>query len=187
MVFQFPYFNSSVFDNDAQFVGRLKAFFLRLPKVGPYRFAVEIRNNFWLKPRLLDLLRENNVALVLQDQSWMPRPEELFEKRDPITADFAYVRLLGDRKGIEQLTQVWNKTIIDRTVELQSWVTVCEKIQKRGLIQYIYANNHFSGFGPATVNYFRSLCKAKGIDTPLNVQLPKIIEGALFDMSGSSN
>jgi len=125
-----------VFDNDAQFVGRLKAFFLRLPKIGPYRFAVEIRNKFWLKPRLLDLLRENNVALALQAHSYMPGPE-IFEKFDPITADFAYVRLLGDRKGIEELTTTWNKTIIDRTAELQSWVTVCGKIQKRGVTQYI--------------------------------------------------
>jgi uncharacterized protein YecE (DUF72 family) len=144
MVFQFPYFGTDVFDNDAQFVGRLKAFFMRLPKVGPHRFAIEIRNKFWLKPRLLDLLRENNVALVLQDQSWMPLPQELFEKYDPITANFAYIRWLGDRKGIEKLTKVWNKTVIDRTTELQSWVTVCEKIQKRGITQYIYANNHYA-------------------------------------------
>ena len=66
----------------------------------------------------------------------MPGPE-IFEKFDPITADFAYVRLLGDRKGIEELTTTWNKTIIDRTSELQSWVTVCGKIQKRGVTQYI--------------------------------------------------
>jgi uncharacterized protein YecE (DUF72 family) len=81
----------------------------------------------------------------------------------------------------------WNKTIIDRTAELQSWVTVCDKIQKRGIPQYIYANNHYAGFSPATVNLFRSLCKEKGIETPLHVKLPAIIEGTLFDMTGSSN
>jgi uncharacterized protein YecE (DUF72 family) len=187
LLFQFPFFGKDVFDNDAQFVARLKAFFMKLPKVGPYRFAVEIRNKFWLKPRLLDLLRENNVALVLQDHSYMPGPVEIFEKFDPITADFAYIRLLGDRKGIEALTTTWNKTIIDRTAELQNWVTVCEKIQKRGIPQYIYANNHYAGFSPATVNLLRSLFKEKGIETPLHVKLPEIIEGTLFDMSGSSN
>jgi uncharacterized protein YecE (DUF72 family) len=117
----------------------------------------------------------------------MPGPVEIFEKFDPITADFAYVRLLGERKGIETLTTTWNKTIVDRTAELQSWVSVCEKIQKRGITQYIYANNHYAGFSPATVELFRSLCKAKGIETPLNVKLPTIIEGTLFDMSGSQN
>jgi uncharacterized protein YecE (DUF72 family) len=186
MLLQFPFFGKDVFDSDAQFVARLKAFFMKLPKIGPYRFAVEIRNKFWLKPRLLDLLRANNVALALQAHNYMPGPE-IFEKFDPITADFAYIRLLGDRKGIEKLTTTWNQTIIDRTAELQSWVTVCEKIKKRGIPQYIYANNHYAGFSPATVYLFRSLCKAKGIETPLRVQLPMIIEGMLFDISDSSN
>jgi hypothetical protein len=52
----------------------------------------------------------------------MPGPLELFEKIDPITADFTYIRWLGDRKEIEKITTVWNKTVVDRTAELQSWV-----------------------------------------------------------------
>ena len=80
MVFQFPFFNDAVFTSPVQFESRLKAFFKKLPRVSDYRFAVEIRNKFWLKPRLLDLLRENNVALVLQDQSWMPRAENSSKK-----------------------------------------------------------------------------------------------------------
>jgi uncharacterized protein YecE (DUF72 family) len=187
ILFQFPFFGKDVFDNETQFVLRLKAFFMKLPKLGGYQFAVEIRNKFWLKPRLLDLLRENNVALALQAHHYMPTAEQLFEKFDPITADFAYIRLLGDRKGIEAITTTWNKTVVDRTADLQSWVTVCEKIQKRGVTQYIYANNHYAGFSPATVHLLRSLFNEKGIETPLNVKLPAIIEGTLFDMSGSSN
>jgi len=42
---------------------------------------------------------------------------------------------------------------------------------------------HYSGFAPATVELFRSLCKVKGIETPLNVQLPAVIEPTLFDIS----
>jgi uncharacterized protein YecE (DUF72 family) len=150
MVFQFPFFDEMVFTAPAQFESRLKAFFKMLPLVSDYRFAVEIRNKYWLKPRLLDVLRESNVALVLQDQSWMLRPKEL-EDYDLITADFAYIRWLGDRKGIEKLTTTWNQTIVDRTDDLQAWVDVCERIQKRGITQYVCANNHYSGFAPATV------------------------------------
>jgi uncharacterized protein YecE (DUF72 family) len=163
-----------------QFVSRLHAFFKKLPRASGNRFAVEIRNKYWLKPRLLDLLRHNNIALVLQDQSWMPRPKEL-QNYDLITANFAYIRWLGDRKEIEKLTTTWNSTIIDRTADLQTWVDVCEKIQKRGIAQYVYANNHYSGFAPAMIELFRSLCKARGIETPLNVQLPMTIERTLFD------
>ena len=44
----------------------------------------------------------------------MPRPWEMKEKFDMITADFAYVRWLGDRKAIEEQT-TWDKAIVDRT------------------------------------------------------------------------
>jgi uncharacterized protein YecE (DUF72 family) len=181
MVLQFPFFNEEVFTTPVQFESRLKAFFRKLPRVCDYRFAVEIRNKYWLKPRLLTL-RENNVALVLQDQSWMPRPKDL-ENYDLITTDFSYIRWLGNRKDIEKLTTTWNSTIIDRTADLQTWVDVCEKIQKRGITQYVYANNHYSGFAPATVELFRSLCKVRGIETPLNVEVPAAIEPTLFDIS----
>ena len=182
MVFQFPFFDEKVFTTPVQFESRLKAFFKKLLLVSDYRFAVEIRNKYWLKPRLLDVLRENNVALVLQDQSWMPHPKEL-ENYDLLTADFSYIRWLGNRKDIEKLTTTWNSTIIDRTNDLQTWVDVCEQIQKRGITQYVYANNHYSGFAPATVELFRSLCKVRGIETPLNVQLPAQTEPTLFDIS----
>ena len=182
MVFQFPFFDEKVFTTPVQFESRLKAFFKKLLLVSDYRFAVEIRNKYWLKPRLLDVLRENNVALVLQDQSWMPHPKEL-ENYDLLTADSSYIRWLGNRKDIEKLTTTWNSTIIDRTNDLQTWVDVCEKIQKRGITQYVYANNHYSGFAPATVELFRSLCKVRGIETPLNVQLPGETEPTLFGIS----
>jgi uncharacterized protein YecE (DUF72 family) len=183
IVFQFPFFNESIFDTPVQFLSRLKPFLKGLERVGKRKHAVEIRNKHWLKPRFLDVLRERNIALVLQDQSWMPGPREVSEKIDPITADFAYIRWLGDRKEIEKITMVWNKTVVDRTTELQSWVEVCQKIQKRGVSQYVYANNHYAGYAPATIEQFRRLCAEKGIDAPLNVQAPMPVERTLFDIS----
>jgi len=94
---------------------------------------------------------------VLQDQSWMPRAAELFEKYDPVTADFTYIRWLGDRKGIEMLTKVWDKTIIDRSSEMQEWVKYCRQIQRRGVTIYAFANNHYAGHGPGTVALFKQL------------------------------
>jgi hypothetical protein len=35
----------------------------------------------------------------------------------------------------------------------------------------------------ASVERFRRLCAANGIETPLNVQLPAVIERTLFDVS----
>jgi hypothetical protein len=39
------------------------------------------------------------------------------------------------------------------------------------------------GFAVASVERFRRLCAAKGIETPLNVQVPVVIEPTLFDIS----
>jgi uncharacterized protein YecE (DUF72 family) len=182
MVFQFPYFNKDVFNSPVQFLDRLKAFFKKLPR-GGYKFAVEIRNKWWLTKRFIDLLKENLVALVLQDHSLMPSAERVFSMIDPITADFVYVRLLGDRKAIEAKTTVWNQVVEDKTASMNSWVDVCQMVQRRGIPQYVYFNNHYEGFAVASVERFRRLCAAKGIETPLNVHVPAVIEPTLFDIS----
>ena len=183
MVFQFPYFNKDVFNSPVQFLDRLKAFFKKLPRRGGYKFAVEIRNKWWLTKRFVDLLKENLVALVLQDHSLMPSAERVFSMIDPITADFVYVRLLGDRNAIEAKTTVWNQVNEDRTTSVTSWVDVCQMVQRRGIPQYMYFNNHYEGFAVASVERFRRLCAVKGIETPLNVQLPSVVEPTLFDIS----
>jgi uncharacterized protein YecE (DUF72 family) len=159
MVLQFPYFSSEL--TPAQFLSRLKAFFKKMPS--GYKLAVEVRNKSWLNDRLGDLLREYKVALALQDREWMPLPTELAETFDPITTNWTYIRWLGDRKGIEQMTKTWDKTVVDRTSKLSSWVDYCHQVQRRGVTIFAYANNHFGGHAPATVRQFRELWSAKGL------------------------
>lgn len=113
---QFPYFNEPDLSAD-DFLARLRSFLKRLEST-TVRLAIEIRNKAWLDQKFADLLRLHQVALVLQDQEWMPRPDQL--KFDYVTTDFAYIRLLGDRKGIERQTKVWDRVIVDRSAELQS-------------------------------------------------------------------
>jgi uncharacterized protein YecE (DUF72 family) len=179
MVFQFPFFSRSVFKTQAEFVTRLTPFLKKLPRDN--KCAVEIRNKEWLDAWFADLLREYRVALVLQDRSWMPGPNELAEKFDPITTDWTYVRWLGDRKGIEAFTKTWNKVVVDRTNQLTSWVDFCDQTTKRGVTVYAYANNHYAGFGPATVDLFRSLWHARGLPEIGRPQR-KQQESLLFDL-----
>jgi uncharacterized protein YecE (DUF72 family) len=157
LLFQFGYFNQTVFRSGEDFLARLEPFLAKLPK--GYKFAVEIRNKSWLSTPFFDLLRAHKVAYALIDQAWMPRPSEIFEKFDPITADFTYIRLLGDRKGIEKQTKIWDKVIMDRSKELMSWVNVCQRTVRRGVSTYVYVNNHYAGFAPATVEQFEKLWK----------------------------
>jgi uncharacterized protein YecE (DUF72 family) len=92
LLFQFGYFNKTVFKSGKEFLARLAPFLKELPK--GYKFALEIRNKQWLTAEFFDLLREHKVAYALIDQAWMPGVSEIFEKFDPITADFTYIRLL---------------------------------------------------------------------------------------------
>jgi uncharacterized protein YecE (DUF72 family) len=155
LLLQFGYFNKKAFVGVNDFLARLRPFLKKLPK--GHKFAVEIRNKNWLVPQFVETLRERGVALALIDQAWMPRPTEWFEKFDPITADFTYVRWLGDRKGIEAQTKVWDKVIVDRRAELSEWAEILGKVHKRKIQIFAWANNHYAGFGPATVEMFQEL------------------------------
>jgi uncharacterized protein YecE (DUF72 family) len=160
LLLQFPRFSKYEIQA-AEFSRRLRFFLNRVKDLPTCRFVVEIRNRPWLDERFTDLLREYNVALALTDTSFMPRPWEMKEKFDLVTTDFVYVRWLGDRHGIEKITRVWDRTVVDRTEELRNWVEIFQTMvaNKKILKLFAFANNHFSGNGPATVKSFWNLWK----------------------------
>jgi uncharacterized protein YecE (DUF72 family) len=160
MLFQFPHFNKYEFNDQPEFLRRLRLFFQRILKIGAFKFAVEIRNKTWLNSRLTDLLGEFKVALALTDTSFMPRPWEYKDKLDIVTADFTYVRWLGDRKGIEELTRTWDKIIVHRREDLLKWAEVFRQFSD-GIQVYTYANNHYAGNGPQTISLFWQLLMSK--------------------------
>lgn len=86
----------------------------------------------------------------------MPRPWEHKEKFELITANFTYVRWLGDRKGIEEINRTWDKIIVDRRDDLMKWAEVFRQFSD-GIQVYTYANNHYAGNGPQTVSLFWKL------------------------------
>jgi uncharacterized protein YecE (DUF72 family) len=180
LLFQFGKFDKYAFKSLDDFLARLVPFLKKLPK--EHKFAVEIRNKDWLVPKLADVLREHGVALTLIDQGWMPRPWEMKDKFDLITADFTYVRWLGDRKGIEEKTTTWDKVIVDRQGDLSEWVSLLKKIQERSIMILAFANNHYAGFGPGTVDLFRNLW---GPETLPKIQPHRQMgqQSSLFDRS----
>ena len=77
LLLQFPYFNKTVFASADDFLARLAPF---LKELSPdWKWALEIRNKWWINRKLLDMLRENQVALTLIDQAWMPRIDQLLK------------------------------------------------------------------------------------------------------------
>lgn len=160
LLLQFPYFNRKDFAKPEDFWKKLRPFLAGLPK--EFRYAVEIRNKAWLTGEFAEMLRENEIAMALLDHPWMPRPAEVLAntKCDPLTADFCYARLLGDRYAIEEQTQTWDKVIVDRSRELREWEKAGETIVRRGIELFVYVNNHFAGHAPETVRQLRDLWKA---------------------------
>lgn len=82
---------------------------------------------------------------------------------DLVTSDFAYVRWLGNRKGIEKQTTTWDKTVIDRQDDLKSWIVVFRRLVEDKRIRKIFAfaNNPYAGHAPATVRLFMDLWDQK--------------------------
>jgi hypothetical protein len=71
-----------------------------------------------------------------------------------MTADFAYIRWLGDRKGIEEVTQQWDHLIVDREREMEMWIPLIRQLLKRGLRILGFFNNHYAGFTPGSIKLF---------------------------------
>ena len=107
------------------------------------RLSIELRNKQWLKiERLFSLLEKRNIAFCLIDHPWMP-------KINISTADFQYIRFLGDRKKI---TNDFSFVRFDRKEELDWWKDIFVDFAVKGKNIFGFFNNHYSGHSPTTAN-----------------------------------
>ena len=149
---QFGYFNQAKFAGLDAFLQVLEPFLLNWPR--GIAAAVEIRNGKWIGPDWVDFLRRHYAAMVLVQQSWMPSAERLARRFDLATGPFGYVRLLGDRKGIEAMTTTWNKVVVDRSDEIRRTAGVIRQLAEKVPV-VAFANNHYAGYAPATAEALR--------------------------------
>ncbi len=156
LVLQFPRFASGSL-GPGEFRDRLDAFLGGLPE--SVRVAVEIRNRSWLTPDFARLLARHRAALVLSDYVAMPLGDELEQILDPVTTDFAYVRLLGDHREMDRLTSTWEREVVDRTDRLRRWSGVLVRLLERRVPTLVFANNHYAGHAPATLEKLRGLVR----------------------------
>jgi uncharacterized protein YecE (DUF72 family) len=157
VLLQFGYFNRKTFPSARPFFERLDAFLGRYAQRAS--LACEIRNKNWLGREYFDLLRSHNVAATLVEHSWLPPIDRIVEQHDVVTGPFSYVRLIGDRQGIEALTQTWEKTAIDRSADLPRVAAALRKIAARVPV-YTFANNHYAGHAPDTCRGLRDALEA---------------------------
>lgn len=120
----------------------LASFLNKIP--AEFRLAVEIRHKSWLNKEFYTLLKQFKVALTLVDLYYMPR-------LNVITADFTYIRLLGNRK---EIPDDFSHVRIDRERNLDYWAETVLKTLQKGVSVYVFVNNRFQGHAPASVRSF---------------------------------
>jgi uncharacterized protein YecE (DUF72 family) len=153
VLLQFSYFNRAAFSGPRPFLARLEAFLERYAARLP--LACEIRNRAWLKPDYFDLLRRHGVAAALVEHAWLPPIGQLVAQQDVVTGPYSYVRLIGDRTGIEQITKTWGQVVVDRTADLRRIAQALRQVAARAEV-VVFVNNHYAGHAPESCRALRA-------------------------------
>lgn len=154
MLLQFPYFRKASGVDVTELMRRLEPFLARHREQSSGRLAVEVRNKAFLTDDFRALLMRYDVALVALDHPWMPDPEDMLDRMQACeswrSGGFSYLRLLGDRKGIERITKSWKREVLDPSWRVSIWVRWIQAMRQHGDV-FVFVNNHYAGFAPATV------------------------------------
>jgi uncharacterized protein YecE (DUF72 family) len=134
------------FGADEENVRTFLEFLPRLPT--DVRFAVEFRARNWLRGETLEILKKHRVALCLTDGAWIPRAF-MFEAAKVQTADFFYVRFMGER----------DLTAFDRVQRAQDanlwlWHEVLSDLKAP---TFVYFSNFYEGFAPVSANKLKRM------------------------------
>lgn len=112
-----------------------------------YRCAVEGRHPTWFTEESYEFLSEKRLCLVWNEVQGVENPA-------PVTSDFIYLRLIGDRSIQES---EFGKLHRDRTDLMRKWTDRIESIKDKVTLAVVMANNRFEGFAPVTANKLRAL------------------------------
>ncbi len=119
-----------------------------------FKYAVELRHDSWFVDDTFFLLRDNKVTLA-----WTEIP---YAKVPPVlTSDTVYLRFVGDRSIREE---EFGKILRERNQEIGYWAKEMKEREELIKHAYVLSNNHFQGFGPATVNIFRRMSGLEPVD-----------------------
>jgi uncharacterized protein YecE (DUF72 family) len=153
LVFEFQTIARSARMTGQEFADRLDAFFTQLPREG--RYAVELRNQEFLAPPYLAVLREHGVAHVFNSWTRMPPVGEQAELAGAFSASFVVARILL-RPGRYYAEAVDEFAPYDRirdpNPELRRDVArLVELARQLRIPAYILVNNRAEGSAPRTI------------------------------------
>lgn len=144
----------------------LRSFIEQLPN--DFRFAIEFRHPGWHKPQIIHLLEKHRVCWVWADTTPLNQRNLAPFEPWPNTADFLYLRLLGDYNtkygGAGERMHQYGKLLWKREAALDSWALKIERHLQESRSVWTFVNNHFEGFAPETC---QRLAQRLGYDLPL--------------------
>lgn len=144
------------FELTAENAQALREFLPHLPR--DIRFSIEFRHADWMRRRVADLLAKHNVSLALVEGRWIERKEiELFIQRQ--TADFAYIRWMGER-DLMRFDRVQRAE--DRN--LRAWYETISELRTRTREVFAYFSNFYEGHAPASANKLKRLLKQETVE-----------------------
>jgi uncharacterized protein YecE (DUF72 family) len=117
-----------------------------------FKHAIEFRHKSWFTPETYALLRKNNIAMVWSLNQYLETPSE-------VTADFVYLRMVGDRE-LTEFTGIQK----ERSEDMKRWVSAVKHNAGKFESGYVFFNNHFAGFSPESANEFRRLLGLMEVD-----------------------
>jgi uncharacterized protein YecE (DUF72 family) len=126
---------------------------------GP-RYAVELRDAGWFhgatRDWLLRTLADRHVALAWSYLTYVEVPPER-------TSDFVYLRFIGDHDTIPAATH--GEVRVDRSSVTALWAARLRDLHDTAQMAFVFFNNHYAGFAPASVNEFRTEMGLPTVDT----------------------
>jgi len=121
---------------------RLVKLFELLPN--DFLYPIEGRHESWFSDEAIKFLEEKKFCLVWNDVAGINNPM-------PITANYLYIRLIGDRSIPDS---EFGKVVKNKNKLITNWAKKLKEIQNIPQA-FLMANNHYEGFGPATANSLR--------------------------------
>jgi len=94
---------------------------------------------------------------VFEQGYYMPPVIDVFNRHADLLDETVVIRLHGpDRAGIEARTgEQWNRIAEPRDADLDALAEVVKGLMKRKRNVWLFANNHFEGCAPLTIERLR--------------------------------
>ncbi len=155
LMLQFGYLNRGMMPSQAEFLDKLGTFVGQLPT--GYIWCVETRNPNYLNAAYFQFLRDRNLGHVWLQGYYMPSIFNLYRQLAGLLNETVVIRLHGpDREGIEERAgKDWSKIIESRDSELDALAGVVKDLRARKRQVFVFANNHYEGCAPLTVERIR--------------------------------